>query len=60
MGIEKIKKIIDEKKPIYDLKVDQRRDKFSSKNQLIKVDNNQLPSYIINNLEKFKEWIDND
>ena len=60
LGVEKIKKIIDQKKPIYDLKVDQRKNKFDSKNQLIKVDNNQLPSYILNNLEKFEEWIDND
>ena len=60
LGIEKIKKIISEKKPIYDLKVDQRKNKFNAKNKLIKVDNNQLPSYILENLKKFNEWIEND
>ena len=60
LGIEKIKRIVDEKKTIYDLKVDQRKNKFEARNKLIKVDTNQMPSYIQNNLEKFKEWIDND
>ena len=49
-----------EKKAIYDLKVDQRKNKFEGKSQLIKIDNDQMPDYILNNLEKFKDWIDND
>ena len=60
LGVEKIKNIINEKKAIYDLKVDQRKNKFEAKNQLIKIDINQMPSYIQNNIEKFREWIDND
>ena len=60
LGIEKIKNIINEKEAIYDLKVDQRKNKFEAKNQLIKIDINQMPSYIQNNIEKFREWIDND
>ena len=60
LGIEKIKNIINEKKAIYDLRVDQRKNKFEAKNQLIKIDINQMPSYIQNNIEKFREWIDND
>ena len=58
LGIERIEKIVNEKKAIYDLKVDQRKNKFEAKNQLIKIETNQMPSYIKNNLEKFKEWID--
>ena len=60
LGIEKIKKIFNEKKPIYDLKVDQRKNKFEAKNKLIKIEINQMPLYIQSNIEKFKEWIDND
>jgi len=60
LGIEKIKNVINEKKAIYDLRVDQRKNKFEAKNQLIKIDINQMPSYIQNNIEKFREWIDND
>ena len=58
LGIDKIKKVVSDKKAIYDLKVDQKQNKFSGKNQLIKVDNKQLPSYIFKNLEKFINWID--
>lgn len=60
LGIDKIKKIVHEKKAIYDLKVDQRKNKFEAENRLIKIDTNQMPLYIQNNLEKFKDWIDND
>ena len=58
LGIERIEKIVNKKKAIYDLKVDQRKNKFEAKNQLIKIETNQMPSYIKNNLEKFEEWID--
>ena len=58
LGIDKIKKVVSDKKTIYDLKVDQKQNKFGGKNQLIKVDNKQLPSYIFKNLEKFINWID--
>ena len=58
LGIDKIKKVVSDKKAIYDLKVDQKQNKFGGKNQLIKVDNKQLPSYIFKNLEKFTNWID--
>ena len=58
LGIDKIKKVVSDKKAIYDLKVDQKQNKFGGKNKLIKVDNKQLPPYIFKNLEKFINWID--
>jgi len=58
LGIEKIKKIMDDKNTIYNLKVDQKENKFDSKNKLIKIANNKLPSYIFENLDKFNNWID--
>ena len=58
LGIKKIKKIVEDKKAIYDLKVDQRQNKFNAKNELIKIDKNQLPSYIFENLDKFSDWIE--
>jgi len=58
LGIEKIKKIMDEKKTIYNLKVDQKKNKFGEQNKLIKIENKNLPSYIVNNLEKFSNWIE--
>ena len=58
LGIEKIKKVMNEKKTIYNLKVDQKENKFGDQNKLIKIENNKLPSYILNNLEKFNNWIE--
>ncbi len=58
MKVNEIEKIIGNKKTIYDLKVDQKENKFLAKNELITIDNNELPKYIRDNLNKFKEWID--
>lgn len=53
-----IKKIISEKKIIYDHSVDKRGKKWNSSIKLIKEENKKLPSYIINNSIKFKDWIE--
>ncbi len=58
LGIKKIKKIMDEKKTIYNLKVDQKINKFDSQNKLLKINSDQLPKYIFDNLDKFNNWID--
>ena len=58
LGIEKIKKMINEKKTIYNLKVDMRTNKFDGGNELKKIDLNLLPSYISNNKNKFSDWIE--
>ena len=55
---EKIDKIIKEKKPIYDLKVDQRESKFNKGQKLTTIDLKLLPDYIQNNIEKYKLWLD--
>ena len=55
---EKIDKIIREKKPIYDLKVDQRESKFNKGQKLTTIDLKLLPDYIQNNIEKYKLWLD--
>ena len=53
-----IKKIISEKKIIYDHSVDKRGKKWNSSIKLIKEENKKLPSYIVNNSIKFKDWIE--
>ena len=58
MGIEKIKKMINEKKTIYNLKTDMRSNKFDGGNKLKKIDLDLLPSYISNNKNKFSDWIE--
>tara|TARA_B100000686_G_C16645583_1_gene892605 strand:- start:344 stop:1210 length:867 start_codon:yes stop_codon:yes gene_type:complete len=58
IGIEKIKKIINEKRAIYNLRVDKRINKFNHGSELKKIDLNLLPSYIYNNKNKFSDWIE--
>ena len=58
LGIDNIKKLISDKKTVYNLKVDSRINKFDGTNNLSKIDINLLPSYIVNNKNKFSEWIE--
>ncbi len=58
LNTEEISKIMKEKKTIYDLKVDQKENKFNAKNNLIKIDDKHLPKYISQNFNKFHEWIE--
>ena len=58
IGIENIKKIISEKKVIYDHNVDKRGKKWNSSIKLDKEEDNNLPDYINKNKVKFKKWIE--
>ncbi len=53
-----IDSLIENKKAIYDLTVDKRDQKIGDGNKLENYDLDKLPSYIYNNLEKFKDWLD--
>ena len=59
IGIDKIKNLIEQKKTIYNLKIDQRLNQFNSANKLSKIDINLLPKYILENKDKLKKWIEN-
>ena len=58
LSLENIKKIISEKKIIYDHKVDKRGKKWNSSIKLDKEDDFQLPDYIKKNKLLFKNWMD--
>ena len=58
VGVKNIKKMIEEKKTIYNLKVDSRSNKFDDGNILKKIDLDLLPNYVLENKNKFKEWIE--
>ena len=57
IGEEKINKIIDEKKPIYNLKTDMRSNKFDLSEKLVVSDITELPYYIQKNINKYKLWL---
>jgi len=58
LSVEKIENIIKEKKTIYDLKVDKSISKFNKGQKLTAIDLKLLPTYIQNNVGKFKLWLD--
>jgi len=55
---KKIEKIIDDKKAIYDLKVDKRTNKIGDGSKLEKFELNKLPVHVQKNYNIYKEWID--
>jgi len=58
VDIKDIKKMIIDKKTIYNLKVDSKLNKFDDGNILKKIDLKLLPNYILENKDKFKEWME--
>ena len=58
LKIDDLKNLINEKRVMYDHKIDQKNYKWSGNTILKKIDKNLLPNYITSNSEKFKEWLD--
>ena len=57
LSAEEIDKIIQDKIAIYDLSVDQKKNKIRG-NKLEKYPLNKLPEYLQDNLDNYKNWID--
>ena len=55
---EQIEEIIKNKKAIYNLNLDKRLNKFGKGMDLEKFEIDKLPSYIKENIEKYKDWLD--
>ena len=53
-----IEDIIKNKQAIYDLNVDKKINKIGSGNKLVEHPLNKLPSYILENIDKYKDWIE--
>ena len=57
IGEEKISKIIEQKKPIYNLKTDMKSNKFDLSEKLVVSDMKELPYYIQMNIKKYENWL---
>ena len=57
LGEERIKNIIEERKAIYNLNADKRKNKFDLSQKLTIADINELPSYLVKNTARYKDWI---
>jgi beta-1,4-mannosyl-glycoprotein beta-1,4-N-acetylglucosaminyltransferase len=58
LKIEDIRKLILEKRVMYDHNIDQKGYKWSGKSILKKVSNSELPDYINLNTNKYQDWLD--
>ena len=58
LGVEEIRKIISEKKVFYDHNADKRDKKWSAEIILVKESDQHLPDFIIENKEKYTDWLD--
>ena len=56
LGPLKIADRIKKKETIYNLKEDMKTDKFNNPERLITADIQEMPSYLQQNIEKYKEW----
>ena len=58
IGLENIAKRIQNRESVYNLSIDKRVNKFSSGVKLKILEDNKLPKYLIENKEKYKDWLD--
>ena len=58
LKINDLKKLIEEKRVMYDHNIDQRGYKWPGKSTLTRTDLKFLPKYISENLDLYKEWLD--
>ena len=58
IGIDNIKKRIENRESVYNLNVDMRKNQFSEGVSLDLMEINELPDYIVENKIKFKDWLD--
>ena len=58
LNVNSIKKNILERRVFYNHFSDKKDEKFNFQQPLKKIGSNELPNYISNNYNVFKEWID--
>ena len=58
VGEKGIREMINDKKTIYNIKADKKENKFDGTNKLNKININLLPSYIVENKDTLKDWIE--
>ena len=58
LNIQNLKKLIAEKRVMYDHNVDQKGYKWSGNSILKNIELNLLPEHISSNLEKYSDWLD--
>ena len=58
LQIKDLKKLIENKRVMYNHSLDKKKNKWGQGEKLEKIDLKKMPSYILDNLEKYKSWIE--
>ena len=58
MNVDKIKEIIKNRHTLYDLKIDQRKNKIGKGMKLTNLHKNKLPEYVLSKRKEFATWFD--
>ena len=58
LNLKDLKRLMSEKKVMYNHSIDKKKFRWDKGERLITIDPNQLPKYISNNLEIYKQWLD--
>ena len=58
LGLEDLKKLMIEKKVMYNHTIDKKRYKWGEGEKLQTTKLEEMPKYIIENLEKYSQWLD--
>ena len=57
LELSDLKKMIDENRAIYDYQVDMKKNKWAGEKKLKKIEISKLPDYILENKDKYKDWL---
>ena len=58
LTVEDVRRIVSDKRILYDHSVKQEEKKYTGRQSLVKVNNDNLPVYLTDNLGKYKKWLD--
>jgi len=58
LKLKDLKKIVKEKKIIYDHSVDQRKNKWDRETTLSKIELSEMPDYLSENYKKYTNWLE--
>ena len=58
LKLNDMEKMVSEKKILYDHRAKQEEEKYTGSQSLKKINKTNLPTYISENIDKYKEWLD--
>ena len=58
LNLSDLKRLINEKKVMYNHKIDKKKDRWKGGGKLETLDLQEMPSHIIENYQKYKLWLD--